>query len=308
MIFLSAESDILLVGQEMLAGFPMETLAQLGFLERVSSFAGAVARLSRDAQLRAEWRPLVSELDPDNLFRGRAAERIQKISPSQALTKQAPLTPRLVSVVVISSHAADSKTTRELRGLSEFGVQKLIVCTGSWSQTAAIDLLNAGDVDGVLFGNKTNFFEQLVKTVWALKKRNEQRQKNELCQLLAHGSTSFLNDPAVWKIIENLVGSLSTTELRLSLDPPGVLLVGALRETELLLICNDDYISGLREIAEITASAKEQRPDIHPAFHDDVSLFAKLIEGSTGLSRIGSWNYCRMPYSNWNDFQDSLTA
>ncbi|MEQ1715928.1 MAG: hypothetical protein ABL907_08080 [Hyphomicrobium sp.] len=275
MLLLRAESQILIVGENLHSALcTMVSRYQGQSFVYAPSFAAAVDRLRLDLSVRAQFKPTVSQLDHEDLSPRRSTSRIS-ISSSDVMQRAGhkPLS-RLVSVVIIAAQAPNEEIAQQLKTLADYSVQRLVVCGAIWSQTEILDLLNFGCAESVVLAGSPDYFEKFNSTALSLKKRYEQRQTSDLLPLLANGATSFLNDAAVWGLID--AASDTATELRLSFDPPGVAFISDGHNGAFLMICDDSYLRALHEIAAIEDAGGNDPPP---------------LADPKGFSRIGEWNY-----------------
>lgn len=261
---------------------------QCGPFQCAESLEQAEAILNADRSRKFHLDPHVRTLDNDRpgLFRTHI------ILPPLELPPITEPVPAVASVVLVSTQNIDQSVESALNRLAAFPVERLLVCPYSSNDESALRLLNAGAVQSVVFSDKDNAEDKIVAAIRALQHRRDQSQLQLVVQLLGHGPTAFLKDDSAMALILDAANRNDATELRLALEPPGVLILAPPSPPEFLMICDENYLQGLKEICEEDTSSK-------PSSFSETSPYLPLADAARTMRRIASgssWFYTSLPY------------
>ncbi len=151
-----------------------------------------------------------------------------------------------VAVVIVAASLDDDDALAFCRSIGELGVRVLWVA--ETASLSAIALLNERAVHAVLFADAHDLPAKLPSLVEQLTAEYFDRLTAPLQTLLDTGTTQFLNHPAAQQLVCETRSALAADEYYVTSDPPGVMLIGKVGAS-FLLISDGEYLAAQREIA-----------------------------------------------------------
>lgn len=262
-------------------------IKQAHITETATSMDDLLSMLRRDANTAQKLGPTVEVLDSDRIEKNH---QVRRVIPSVALGTHLEPIPPMCAVVVLSFVKLNEQVTQALSQISGYDVARLLVCRRDDDIKACLAVINQGKAEGALSLQSSNASD-LAATIALLKMRKALQKQSLVAELVGYGRTSFIKDTSVMEFVTAKAASLGAVELRLNLDPPGVLMIGHDLSPAFLMICDETYAQGLREIARDCSTSGFHKP----AFATSLADLAKNVRV---ISDAGRWFYCELPYEN----------
>jgi CheY-like chemotaxis protein len=159
---------------------------------------------------------------------------------------------------------------------------KKILFTGAADEKVAVDAFNRGLIDRYIKKSDENALDRLESEIHALQREYFSARSEPLRDLLALHSYSFVADPAVTRLVRELVAEHGIVEHYLYPNPAGLLMYDSEGRAMLLAVETEAGMNAHYEIASDNGAPQSlldalQERRVIPCFHDGDGMYTEAF-------------------------------